>query len=266
MAVAGQTALVVLTVGSLLLGGSRLGSWVYPTVFGVPLTLAALRRDGTFRLWAIYAVSFVLFVQLRAVADNLGAPVQFDYAIVLDRLLGLGELPTVRLQAFGPGLAWPAILVHLTYYIVPPLVGAVLWLLARDRFRRYMLAISVAYLAGLAVHFLVPTAPPWMAAQLGRTPPISRYLYDLLHTQNPSFYTYGSKVAAGNEVAAMPSLHFAAAYLTVLATRGTRGGIIAILYAIAMGLSLVYLGEHYVVDELAGALLAWASWVVFRST
>ena len=37
LVVAGQTALVVCTVGSLLLTGSRLGAWVYPTLFGVPL-------------------------------------------------------------------------------------------------------------------------------------------------------------------------------------------------------------------------------------
>jgi hypothetical protein len=252
-------------VGSLLLTGSRLGAWVYPTLFGVPLAVAAARRDGTFRLWSIYAVSFVLFVQLRAVADELGVSVRIQYPIVLDRLLGFGELPTIRLQSLGAGLAWPAVVVHLSYYAVPPLAGILIQWLAPDRFRLYMLSISAAYLAGLCIHFLVPTAPPWMAAQLGQTSPIARYLYDVLHTQSPSFYTYGSKVAAGNEVAAMPSLHMAAAWLLVLATRGTRTASLGVLYAIAMGLALVYTGEHYVVDELAGMAVASVAWTVLRS-
>jgi hypothetical protein len=265
LVVAGQTALVVCTVGSLLLTGSRLGAWVYPTLFGVPLVATSVRRDGSFRLWSIYAVSFVLFVQLRAVADDLGMPVRIGYPIAMDRLLGFGELPTVRLQSFGSGFAWPAIVVHLSYYVVPPLAGVLFQWLAPDRFRPYMLAISAAYLIGLFIHFLLPTAPPWMAAQLGQTPPIARYLYDVLHTQSPSFYTYGSKVAAGNEVAAMPSLHMAAVWLVMLGTRHTRMAGLGVLYALAMGLALVYTGEHYVVDELAGVVLAWATWNLFQS-
>ena len=198
-------------------------------------------------------------------ADDLGVSVRIAYPIAMDRLVGFGELPTVRLQALGAGLAWPAIVVHLSYYVVPPLVGVLLQWLAPERFRPYMLAISAAYLVGLFIHFLLPTAPPWMAAQLGYTSPIARYLYDVLHTHSPSFYTYGSKVAAGNEVAAMPSLHMAAAWLVLLATRRTRMATIGALYALAMGLALVYTGEHYVVDELAGMAVAWAAWLVFQN-
>src|SRR5262249_1219707 len=156
--VASQTAFVVCTVGSLLVTGSRLPPWVYPALFGAPLVVGAVRRDGSFRLWAIYAVTFVLFVKLRAVADDLGIPVRIGYPIAIDRLLGGGELPTVRLQALGAGLAWPAIVVHLSYYVVPPFAGALLQWRAPDRFRPYMLAISAAYLVGLSIHFLLPTA------------------------------------------------------------------------------------------------------------
>jgi hypothetical protein len=254
--------LVVVTVASLLYTGSRLSPWVYPVTFGVPLVIAACRRDGAFRFWAIYAITFVLFVRLRAVADDLGIAVRWQYPIAIDRILGLGELPTVRLQNLGDMLAWPAVVVHLSYYAVPPLVGLALWRLAPDRLRGYLLALSAAYAIGLAVHFLLPTAPPWMAAQMHLTEPIHRYLYDLLHSQYPSFYTYGTKVAAGNEVAAMPSLHMAAAWLSSLATRRTRAAPWAMAYVVAMGLSLVYSGEHYLVDALAGMAVASLSWFI----
>ena len=49
----------------------------------------------------------------------------------------------------------------------------------------------------------------------------------------------------------MPSLHMA---ITVIA------GVAGALYCAAMGLSLVYLGEHYVVDLLAGVLVAAVAW------
>ena len=83
--VAGQTALIVGCVGALFFQGSRFGPWVYPLLFGVPLVLAAVRSPGAFRLWAIYAVSFVTFVELRASADDWGAPLQVTYVVQLDR-------------------------------------------------------------------------------------------------------------------------------------------------------------------------------------
>ena len=64
-------------------------------------------------------------------------------------------------------------------------------------------------------------------------------------------------VLGGNPLAAMPSLHFAtsvnAAHL--LAEVGPVEGAIGWTYALTLGLALVYLGEHYVVDLLAGLAL-----------
>jgi membrane-associated phospholipid phosphatase len=65
--------------------------------------------------------------------------------------------------------------------------------------------------------------------------------------------------AYANEVAAMPSLHAAfamllALYLWRLVPRYTRP--LLALYPPAMTLALVYAGEHYVVDCIAGWLYA----------
>jgi hypothetical protein len=59
---------------------------------------------------------------------------------------------------------------------------------------------------------------------------------------------------AGNPLAAMPSLHFATSAMVafVLTDAGPLEGGIAWTYALTLGFALVYLGEHYVVDLLAG--------------
>ncbi|WP_179531436.1 phosphatase PAP2 family protein [Nocardioides marinus] len=65
--------------------------------------------------------------------------------------------------------------------------------------------------------------------------------------------------AVANSVAAMPSLHAGTAVLVslVLASRATRWwGHLWHLYPLTMCIALVYFAEHYVVDLLAGALLA----------
>ena len=61
----------------------------------------------------------------------------------------------------------------------------------------------------------------------------------------------------GNPLAAMPSLHFATSLMAahMLSEAGKVPGAIGWGYALTLGFALVYLGEHYVVDLLAGAAL-----------
>jgi membrane-associated phospholipid phosphatase len=65
-------------------------------------------------------------------------------------------------------------------------------------------------------------------------------------------------VLGGNPLAAMPSLHFATSVTAahVLSDTGRVAGVLGWSYAATLGLALVYLGEHYVVDLVAGLALA----------
>ena len=62
----------------------------------------------------------------------------------------------------------------------------------------------------------------------------------------------------GNPLAAMPSLHFATSVMAahLLAETGPIAGAVGWAYAGTLGVALVYLGEHYVVDLVAGLGLA----------
>jgi hypothetical protein len=64
----------------------------------------------------------------------------------------------------------------------------------------------------------------------------------------------------GNPLAAMPSLHFATSVMAahLLAESGPVAGMVGWSYALTLGFALVYLGEHYVVDLLAGVTLTQA--------
>ncbi len=67
-------------------------------------------------------------------------------------------------------------------------------------------------------------------------------------------------VFGGNPLAAMPSLHFATTVMAalLLAEASPLVGALGGAYAATLGFALVYLGEHYLVDLLAGAALAGA--------
>ncbi len=58
----------------------------------------------------------------------------------------------------------------------------------------------------------------------------------------------------GNPWAAMPSLHFGASVLAamLLSEADPRAGAVGWTYALGLGFALVYLGEHYVIDLIAG--------------
>jgi hypothetical protein len=116
---------------------------------------------------------------------------------------------------------------------------------------------------GAAVYWLAPTAPPWYAAELAAAQAgddagdvrrmMVEYGEDFWKDGWSSLYS----VFGGNPLAAMPSLHFATSVMAalVLAEVGPVAGAVGAAYAGVLGFALVYLGEHYVVDLLAGAAL-----------
>jgi hypothetical protein len=69
--------------------------------------------------------------------------------------------------------------------------------------------------------------------------------------------TEGDHEMGANPFAAMPSDHFASAAMTAMILREQSAwlGAVGWAYALALGLALVYLGEHYLTDELAGLAL-----------
>jgi membrane-associated phospholipid phosphatase len=253
--VAAAIVVLLALTGLLLPGVSRMPRPVLPILFTLPLVLAALRRDGrALRWWAAYVCGFTAFVLLRYSADQLGFPVQTAYPIAADRLLGFGTVPTVWLQAHLPrdgALVLLAIGVHLSYYLTPPLAGLWLWL-RTEQFPAYVRSLLLLYAVSLLIHVVLPTTPPWLAALHGDLPGASRLLYDVLYPNAPQFYDFGDRVA-GNHVAAMPSVHTAAIIVMALFLRRPA----AWLYVGAMGFALVWLGEHYLVDVLAGVALGW---------
>ena len=198
--------------------------------------------------------------------ERLEARVRVDYPARIDRLLGFGELPGVRLQALlgRPGaLRGPEQLLvwcHWLWFFIPH--GTVLYLLLRrpERFESAALRTYAVFDLGLIGYWALPTAPPWYAARLGRAPAMRRMMVE----HGEAFWKkrwgplYG--LLGGNPLAAMPSLHFATSMMAarLLAEEGRAHGAVGWTYAGTLGFALIYLGEHYVVDLLAGLALTEA--------
>jgi membrane-associated phospholipid phosphatase len=248
-----------------------------------PLGLAVAMRRSRKRDVAICALQMWAYVAAyKSPHDDPEAQerrVHVEYPIVADRLLGFGELPSVRLQralsrAGAEGTQWrrlDAILVwaHWSWFIVPH--GSLLYLLLRhhERFPRAAVMTYAVFNTGAIFYWLAPTAPPWWvdgapergARSLGQTPAKPVGVRRMMVEYGEFFWRdgWGSlySVFGGNPLAAMPSLHFATSLMAalLLAEASAVAGALGFGYAATLGFALVYLGEHYVVDLLGGAAL-----------
>lgn len=267
--------------------------------FAGPIGLCvAVRRSRTrdvavcaLQMWAYLAA----YKSPHDDEDGQRERVLVDYPIVVDRILGFGELPTVRLQRRLARGQWrlgdkALVWAHWLWFMVPHGALVYVMLCHPRRFERSAVLTYAVFDIGAMIYWVLPTAPPWYAAV--RPPRQGKYDARLLertgtceasangeqHAESPPnivvrrmMVEYGQffwkdgwgslySVLGGNPLAAMPSLHFATSLMAaqLLSEADPAAGALGWAYAGTLGFALVYLGEHYVVDLIAGAALTQA--------
>jgi membrane-associated phospholipid phosphatase len=224
--------------------------------------------------WAPFVLVLFIYDRLRGFADGLLFHTRTLPQIHVENALFGTPAPTVRLQNHlwhgAHHLHWwdyATWFVYLTHFFATLVVASVLWTWFHERFARYATMVCVLALTGFATYVLYPASPPWLAARDGDLGEANRTI-GIVWKEVPLAH-FGSLFEKGqhyaNNVAAMPSLHAAyalliALYLWRLVPRWAR--IPLALYPPAMAFALVYSGEHYVVDCIAGWLYAIVTFVV----
>ncbi len=238
--------------------------------FQAPVALALATPRTRLRDAGIYALQmWAYYAHYDMPDDDPEAQLRrtrVDYPVRVDRFIGRGELPTARLQrAFGTpgevrGHDLALAMVHWAWFIVPH--GTVAYLLVRhpSRFARGATMTAATFDLGLIAYWGVPTAPPWWAAESGRAEPVRRIMVEAGEKFWKGFWRPLYDSLEGNPFAAMPSLHFGTSVMAahVLSDLGRGAGVLGWTYALTLGFGLVYLGEHYVIDLIAGLALAEA--------
>lgn len=239
-----------------------------------PVALTVAARPSRTRNVAICVLQMLAYLQAYklpfADPESAAQRVRVRYPIAVDRVLGLGAVPSARLQrAFSkPGqvnrfervLVWS----HWAWFFVPHTsVLYVLWR-APERFPAAASRMYALFDLGAVVYWAVPTAPPWWAAAEGhldeiqeRLPAVRRVMIEYGERFWGARWGDLYDVFGGNPLAAMPSMHFATSLMAarLLSEVGPIAGAVGWAYAATLGLALVYLGEHYAVDLIAGAAL-----------
>lgn len=235
--------------------------------------------------WIPLLAALVIYDHTRGVADTLGMPVHITDLVAAERALFAGHLPTVALQDslyVVDTVHWwdvMASVVYFTHFVVPWVLAAILYLVSRKLWVPYIRRVLLLTFAGLATYILFPAAPPWYAAYGDYiTDDVARIAtrgWELLNLRSASAWL-SSAQADANEIAAMPSLHSAFALLVVVAlwphVRSAWGRTLLAAFPLAMAFTLIYGGEHYLIDVVVGwvyvalvCLLAGA-WERWRAT
>jgi membrane-associated phospholipid phosphatase len=240
----------------------------------IVLTWASARNRSAYGLWALYIGGFAIFSVARSFADETGMPTHVADLITVEKTVGFGSVPTVWLQTrfFDPAqIGWldrAATYVHWSYFVLPHLFAAHLFFGKRHLFERYVLLFVGVLLTGLVIYFIFPAAPPWVAALTGHLDPTYKVVTEVGSEWNVNLYErFESQIRSSNPVAAMPSLHMAVSFAILLIAFRVNWflGALALVYNAAMAFSLVYLGEHYVVDIVAGIIVTLSVYAVLSA-
>jgi hypothetical protein len=177
-----------------------------------------------------------------------------------------GVAPTVQLQRwlYTPGLHFWDYLCwccYMSHFFVSFIIAGVLWKTNHAKFRRFVPLFVAMTFAGYVTYVLYPAMPPWMASQTGHLGSVTRIIplvLDHMHLHTgAAIFTGGNKF--DNNIAAMPSLHGGYPMLICLffwKGSSARKRVLLAAYPICMAFTLVYTGEHFVIDIFMGWLYA----------
>jgi membrane-associated phospholipid phosphatase len=223
----------------------------------------ALGRGRSFIAdWTPFLLLFFAYEAMRGYASKTNfAPHDLSG---MERWLFAGTIPTLTLQRafYHPGVVSLQDIVGMFFYfmhfVLPIVVGFVFWVTDRGYYWRFIAALLLMCFLAFVTYLFWPSAPPWYQLQdaLGNPEVVKindqtvKSLWGFTAV-SPIYHSFNP-----NKFAAFPSLHAAFPMLaTVYAWQRYRLLALGLfLWTIAVIVSIVYLGEHYVVDALVSIL------------
>jgi len=215
-----------------------------------------------------FLLLFFAYEVMRGFASKTGfAPHDLSGA---ERFLFFGNLPTVVLQHafYDPRgiqlLDVVTICVYFMHFVLPVAVGFVFWLGSREHYWRFVAALLLMSFLAFVTYLFYPSTPPWL-----------QFPHEVHKISNETIAKWGISYYTSpiyqnldpNRYAAFPSLHAAYPTLAVVFAwrRYRRLAIGLLVWAAAVWFSVVYLGEHYVVDVLCGFVFVAAAVLIVQS-
>ncbi|HUC20001.1 MAG TPA: phosphatase PAP2 family protein [Candidatus Polarisedimenticolaceae bacterium] len=222
------------------------------------------------RMFSPFVALLLSYDSLRSFVPYVTERVHFHEMIGFDQAVGGGSLPTVQLQQllYHGHLVWYDFYfygLYMLHFVIPVLLAVLIWRRRPQAYWQYAWSLVALSYAAFITYFLFPAAPPWMAADQHLIPHIQKISTDVWYAFGvESFPTIYAQLSP-NLVAAVPSLHAAYPTLVMLFIGklfGWRWGVVSLLYPLSVWVGIVYMGEHYVFDVIAGIVYAVTAFLV----
>ena len=243
-----------------------LGLGLIASSAGEPKAWKRVARD-----WAPLYFLLTVYDMLRGFAGTWLSPHSLQQ-IQIDQWLFGGIVPTVQLQHtfYTPGVAhlwdYAAFFVYMTHFFASFVVAAWLWRFAYPRFRRFAVLFVTLTFSAFATYALYPAMPPWLASRESTLQPTAKIIDEMWAHVGllDGAHVLSATGHFANPVAAVPSLHAAYPMLLLLFfwKSAKRWRWLLVAYTLAMALTLIYTGEHYVIDIVLGWIYAVGVFVV----
>jgi membrane-associated phospholipid phosphatase len=222
----------------------------------------ALGRGRSFVAdWTPFLLLFFAYEAMRGYASKTNfAPLDLSG---LERLVFVGTIPTLTLQRafYHPGVVGLQDVIGMFFYfmhfVLPIVIGFVFWITSREYYWRFIAALLFMCFLAFVTYLFWPTAPPWW--QLHDVVKINDQTLWGFTAVSPIYHSFNP-----NKFAAFPSLHAAFPMLAAVYA-WQRYKVLAlglVLWSLAVVVSIVYLGEHYVVDALVSVLYVAVATIV----
>lgn len=214
----------------------------------------------------------VILLSYEALQGMAGSTSNILNLFPYDKMLwSINLTGTIQRMFYSQFMTDVMLLFYSLHFYLVIVASVVLWLFRRPLFSRYAIAITITSYVSLLLFALYPTAPPWfsgaacnlanfasqcglstttsLSASVQSAPPV---ISQLVHLNN---------LVESDKYAAFPSLH--AAYITLFCAFMVkfRRKLIFVMVPLEFGVlfATLYLGQHYLIDVIAGVSLALAS-------
>ena len=206
----------------------------------------------------------VILLSYEALQGTTGSTISLKNIVNLypiDKMFwSINVTGTVQRMFYSQAMTDVMLVFYSLHFYLVILASVVLWLFRRTLFTRYVIAITITSYVSLMIFAIYPTAPPWfsnVALNLASASSNSVHAAPPILSQIASL----SNLIEADKFAAFPSLH--AAYVTLFAAYMVkfRKKLIVLMIPLEFGVlfATLYLGQHYLIDLVAGVSLALTS-------
>jgi len=219
----------------------------------VPVIALVGSSRETVRPWIPFVAVMLCYEALQGTVGSYAATRVLYSVYPLDKMLwGLNLTGWVQSTFYSSAMTLVTSFFYSLHLPLVVITSLALWRFNRHVFSKYVTTMVLTSYAALVTFIILPTSPPWY---LGVAHDL---FYGGTSSALPNGVLYVVSAFEADKFAAFPSLHAAYAlifsYLMIKLDR--RLAFISIPVTIAILFSTLYLGQHYVIDLMAGAVYA----------